>query len=333
MNANRGFLLGLIAVLGAFAALLVLPFLQFLLLAILLVYILNPVHRRYLAPWIGETKSAFTLITLTSLLVLLPLFFLFQSVFGQAQALYRAIRDGDVTVALVEDTVENAVGVRLDLESIFGNAPQELGSTAFSEALGLFDLVTHVVIGFGITVFLLYYLLKDGAEFVAWLKDVVPLPPDVQDELFEEIDNVMWAVLAGHVFVAAVQGGIAGVGLFVTGIPNALFWTVVMMVLALLPVVGAFLVWGPAAVFLLSNGDAAAAVGLTVYGTIVVGITDDYLRPVVVDRRANLNPAVILFGIVGGVYVIGAMGIFFGPVLLGALKATIDVFDEQYNRF
>jgi len=141
----------------------------------------------------------------------------------------------------------------------------------------------------------------------------------------------MWAVIAGHVFVAAIQGGVAGIGLFVTGIPNALFWTVVMMVLALLPVVGAPLVWGPAALYLLGQGDTAAAVGLAVYGTFVVGITDDYLRPVVVDRRANLNPAVILFGIVGGVYVMGAMGIFFGPVVLGALKATIDVFDERYD--
>jgi predicted PurR-regulated permease PerM len=331
MDVSRGFLLGLIAVLGVFSALLVLPFLQFLLLAILLVYMLNPIHQRYLVPRIGEAKSAFVLVALTSLLILLPLFVVLQSVFGQAQALYRAIRDGDVTVGLVEDTLENAVGIQVDLRSVFGKAPQELGSTAFSEALGLFDLVTHVLIGLGLTIFLLYYLLKDGDALVDWIRDVTPLPQDVQEDLFREIDNVMWAVLAGHVFIAVVQGGIAGLGLFVTGIPNALFWTAVMMVLALLPIVGAPLIWGPAALYLAGRGDVTAAIGLTVYGTFVVGITDDYLRPIVVDRRANLNPSVIIFGLIGGVYVMGAMGIFFGPVLLGALKATIDVFDEKYH--
>ncbi|NHN47016.1 AI-2E family transporter [Halostella sp. JP-L12] len=330
MDTSRGFLIALVLALGGIAAMLAMPFLQFLLLAILLVYVLYPVQKR-LAPRIGPGYSAFVLVTLTSLLVLLPLFLVFRSVFDQAQTLYAAIRDGEVTVALVEDTLENALGVRPDLKSMFGNAPQELGSTAFDEALGIFDLVTHVLIGLGITAFLLYYFLKDGDAFVDWLRDVIPLPDDVVTELFDEFDNVMWAVIAGHVFVAAIQGGIAGIGLFVTGIPNALFWTVVMMVLALLPIVGAPLVWGPAALYLLGQGDTAAAVGLTIYGTIVVGVTDDYLRPVVVDRRANLNPAVILFGIIGGVYVLGAMGIFFGPVVLGVLKATIDVFDEKYE--
>ncbi|PSQ26772.1 AI-2E family transporter [Halobacteriales archaeon QS_9_68_17] len=330
MDTSRAFLLGLIAVLGVVALMLAMPFLQFLLLAVLLVYVLYPVQER-LAPRIGSGYSAFALVTLTSLLVLLPLFLVFRSVFGQAQTLYTALRDGEVTVGLVEDTLANAVGVELDLRSVFGSVPEDIGSTALDEALNLFDLVTHVLIGLGITAFLLYYFLKDGDALVDWTRDVIPLPPDVVADLFEEIDNVMWAVIAGHVFVAAIQGGVAGIGLFVTGIPNALFWTVVMMVLALLPVVGAPLVWGPAALYLLGQGDTAAAVGLAVYGTFVVGITDDYLRPVVVDRRANLNPAVILFGIVGGVYVMGAMGIFFGPVVLGALKATIDVFDEKYE--
>lgn len=332
MNTSRGFLLLLVGVLVVFSALLVLPFLQYLLLALLLFYVLNPVHARYLEPRVGPAKSAFVLVALTSLLILLPLFLVLRSVFDQARALYTAIREGDVTVALVEDTLRNTAGIDLDLDPLVGNAPQELGSTAFSEALGLFDLFTHTIVGLGITVFLLYYLLKDGAAFADWLREVTPLPPDVIDELFDEIDDVMWAVLAGHVFIAVVQGGIAGIGLFVTGIPNALFWTAVMMVLALLPVVGAFLVWGPAALWLLSTGDAAGAAGLTVYGTIVVGVTDDYLRPIVVDRRANLNPSVIIVGIVGGVYVMGPMGIFFGPVLLGALKATVDVFAAEYDR-
>ena len=330
MDTSRGFLLALIGIFGVVGMMLAMPFLQFLLLAILFVYILYPVQAR-LAPRIGPGYSAFVLVTLTSLLVLLPLFLVFRSVFGQAQALYTAIRDGEVTVGLVEDTLENAVGVEVDLRSMFGSVPEDVGSTALDEALNLFDLFTHVLIGLGITAFLLYYFLKDGDALVDWIRDVVPLPPDVVDDLFEEFDNVMWAVIAGHVFVAAIQGGIAGIGLFVTGIPNALFWTVVMMVLALLPIVGAPLVWGPAALYLLGQGDTAAAVGLTIYGTIVVGITDDYLRPVVVDRRANLNPAVILFGIIGGVYVMGAMGIFFGPVVLGVLKETIDVFDEKYE--
>lgn len=331
MNPSRGLLLALVAAFGVLAALLVLPFLQFVLLAVLLVYVLYPLHRR-LAPRIGDGPSAAALVTLTLLLVLVPAALVLRSVLTQARMLYDAVREGDLTVGFVEDLLADALGVRVDLESAVGAAPSDIGSAALENALSVFDLVTHVVVGLGVTLFLLYYFLKDGEAFVAWLRDVTPLPPRVVDDLFAEVDSIMWAVLAGHVFVAAVQGGIAGIGLFVTGIPNALFWTVVMMVLALLPVVGAFLVWGPAALYLFANGATVPAVALAVYGTIVVGVTDDYLRPVIVDRRADVNPSVILLGIVGGLYLFGTMGIFFGPVVLAVLKATIDVFAAEYGR-
>ncbi|WP_135821363.1 AI-2E family transporter [Halostella litorea] len=331
MNASRGFLLALVAALGVLAALLVFPFLQFVLLAALLVYVLYPLHRR-LAPRVGDGPSAAALVTLTLVLILVPAALVLRSVLDQARMLYEAVREGDLTVAFAEDVLADAVGVRVDLASAVGAVPTEVGSAVLENALSVFDLVTHVVVGLGVTLFLLYYFLKDGAAFVAWLREVTPLPPRVVDDLFAATDSIMWAVLAGHVFVAAVQGGMAGVGLFLTGIPNALFWTVVMMVLALLPVVGAFLVWGPAALYLFANGETVPAAALAVYGTVVVGITDDYLRPVVVDRRADVNPSVILLGIVGGLYVFGTMGIFFGPVVLALLKAAVDVFAAEYGR-
>ena len=101
---------------------------------------------------------------------------------------------------------------------------------------------------------LLYYFLKDGDRFVRWLRRTTPLPDRVQDELYGEIDAITGAVLVGHVLVAVVQGALAGFGLFATGVPNATFWTAVMVVLALLPVVGSFLVWGPAVVYLVTGG-------------------------------------------------------------------------------
>jgi predicted PurR-regulated permease PerM len=124
---------------------------------------------------------------------------------------------------------------------------------------------------------------------------------------------------------------LAGIGLVVAGVPNALLWTVVMVVLSLLPIVGSFLVWGPAAVYLFVVGRPVAAALLALYGTVIVGVSDDYLRPIVVDRYAHVNPSVIILGVVGGIYVMGFMGIFFGPIIIGALRATLDVFREQYG--
>ncbi len=89
---------------------------------------------------------------------------------------------------------------------------------------------------------------------------------------------------------------------------------------------------GPAVLYLFATGEPLLAVALAVYSAIVVGVADDYLRPIVVDRYADLSPAIIILGVLGGIYAFGIMGLFFGPVVIGALIATIDVIDEHYWR-
>jgi predicted PurR-regulated permease PerM len=219
-------------------------------------------------------------------------------------------------------------GRSVDISSVLESAASGI---QVDSVLSVFGAVTHIFIGVGLTIFLLYYFLKDRDEFMGWLYQTVPLANSVQERLYEEIDHILKAVLVGHVFVAFVQGLLAGIGLMVAGIPNATFWTIVMVVLSLLPVVGSFLVWGPAVIYLLLNGQTGLAVGLFLWGAIVVGVSDDYLRPVVVDRYAQVNPSVIIIGVIGGLYVLGFMGIFFGPVIIGTLRATLDVYSEEFD--
>jgi predicted PurR-regulated permease PerM len=193
----------------------------------------------------------------------------------------------------------------------------------------VFGTITFHLLGIALALFLVYYLLKDGDELLDWLAKTIPLPAAQRRELYTEIDGVMWGVVFGHVFVGIVQGVVAGVGLFVTGVPNPVFWTAVMVVLAMVPLVGTIPVWGGAVVYLYLIDEPGFAAGLFIYSVVVVGLTDDYLRPFAVDRYANLNPAVILLGVLGGAYTFGVLGLFFGPVILGALKATLSVLAEE----
>ncbi|MEM4781276.1 MAG: AI-2E family transporter, partial [Halalkalicoccus sp.] len=129
-----------------------------------------------------------------------------------------------------------------------------------------------------------------------------------------------------------IEGAIAGLGLFATGIPNAAFWTFVMIVLALLPLIGAFMVWAPAAGYLFVIGEAGSATLLFAYGIVVVSMIDNYARPILIDREAQLNPGVILVGVFGGVYALGFVGLFVGPIALGVLAAALVTFAEEYDR-
>jgi predicted PurR-regulated permease PerM len=316
-----------------FTALLVLPFLQFFLLAVLLAYPLQPIQRR-LASLTNPLVSAATLVTTTVLIIVIPSLFVLRRIVLEASDLIERTREGDIPVAFddVETRIEEVIERDIDIESLLQTIAEQADVSAVDSILGLFETVSHVLIGLGLTVFLLYYFLKDGRKFDRWLHATVPLPERVQRELHDAFEDVMSAVLITHVFIAVVQGVVAGIGLFAVGIPSAIFWTFIMVVLAIIPIIGSFVVWGPAVVYLVTLDEMFAAVFLFVYGAIVVGLTDDYLRPLVIERytQTQLNPAIILVGVLGGVFVFGVMGIFFGPIVVGALKATLDVYRKEY---
>ncbi|WP_254862333.1 AI-2E family transporter [Halovivax gelatinilyticus] len=324
-------LLALAGVFAVLSLLLVLPFLQYVLLAVLLAYVLAPLQRR-LEGRLSPTIAAGSLVALAVVAFVVPFAIALAVIAEDAVTLAQDVDADTLQLGELESVIADVTGYEVDITEEVSGLGQEAGTFLAEQATTYFAMATHAIIGLGLTLFLLYYLLKDGDSLVSWIREHTPVPSEFQDRLFSEIDDVMRAVLIGHVLIAFVEGLIAGIGLFATGIPNAAFWTVVMMILALIPLVGAFLVWGPAVGYLLLTGEPVLAGALFVYSAIVVGVSDDYLRPLVVDRYAQINPAVIILGVIGGVYAFGVMGLFFGPVVLGALIATVSVLDEYWER-
>ena len=326
MDSAKSVFLFVFVVLLVLTVALVLPFLNFFLLAVLLTVVFLPIQKR-LENRIGPGESAAVIVLVASITVVLPFVYLVHRTASDAVALFQDINEGNVTLAPLEERILDVTGRSVDLSSSLQAAAADVQADSIVSVLGV---VTHTLLAVGLTLFLLYYFLKDREKFFEWLHARMPLADDTQTEYYEKLDHITKAVLFGHVLVALAQGVLAGIGLVVTGIPNATFWTVVMTVLSLLPVVGSFLVWGPAVGFLFLNGQTAFAVGLFLWGAIVVGVSDDYLRPIVVDRYAKVNPSVIIIGVLGGIYVFGFMGIFVGPVVIGMLRVTVDVFAEEF---
>lgn len=328
MDEDRLLLGGLIGLLGILTALLVLPYLQFLLGAILIAYILAPLQRR-LAPHIGRSLAAASLVIVATVAIVLPFVVIVAIMAGEIPTLVEQVQAADL--AVVEDPVADYTGYELDLEEQFADSAEAVGRTLLGGAFEALGTLVSVLVGLGLALFLLFFLVRDGHRLVGWISTVTPLADEVTSTLLERIDAITRAVLAGHVLVALIQGGIAGLGLAVTGVPNALFWTVVMMILALIPLIGTFAVWAPASAWLVSIGDVGFGIGLFLYGLIVVGISDEYLRPVIVDRYAAVNPGVIILGVIGGLSAYGVMGLFVGPIIIGILKEAIEVYHEHYG--
>ncbi|WP_336037578.1 AI-2E family transporter [Halobacterium yunchengense] len=331
MNHSKGFLLALVLALLGLSALLVEPFVQYVLGAVLLAYVLYPLQVR-LEAHTSPMVAASLLVSLATAGLVVPFGFVLVTIVERADDVLRRLSFDSAAVESAERRVLELTGLEVDVGDQLAETGREFGRVVVERSVDVVGTLAFHLLGVVLALFLLYYLLKDGADLHRWLRETTPLPADTQRALADEIDDVMWGVVFGHVSVGVVQGVVAGLGFFVAGVPNAPFWTAVMVVMAMVPLVGTIPIWGGAVVHLYLVDEPALAAGLFVYSVVVVGLTDDYLRPFAVDRYAKLNPAVVLLGILGGSYAFGVMGLFFGPVLLGALRATLGVLAEYWNR-
>lgn len=328
MNREQAFLLFLVAATAVASFYVLLPFLNYVLGALLLGYVLRPVHTR-LVPYLGKRPAAITVISGAAVAIVLPLVYIGWVVYRDIQDL--ADGETDLDLPAVEAELESLTGQEVDLAGATGDFGTLLGEFLYGNAPEIVSTLTTVLLGLTLILFLVYYVLLDGPAFVQWSVSTAPLDDAVAHEIVARMDRMTWGVVAGHIFVAIVQGIIGGIGLWIAGIPSAAFWTTVMIITALLPVIGAFLVWGPATGYLLAIGEPRMAAFLLVWGLIPVSLTDNYLRSFVIDQSADVNPGVILVGVVGGIYSLGAVGLFVGPLVIGLFAAMIRAFDAHYD--
>lgn len=329
MNVSKGFYLLLVTISAVLTLAIVWPFLQYVLLAVLLAYVLYPLQKR-LEPRVGPSFSSASLVVGATLSIIVPFAAMIGLIATDVVRFAQSLENGGPGIDRLETTISERTGQDVNIAETATNGARSAAEGLLGGAPDALSGLIHAVVGIGLAAFLLYFLLRDGDRLFTWVREIVPLPREVQTTLFEELDRLTWAVLVGHVAVAIIQGVLAGLGLFATGIPNVVFWTFVMILLSLIPLIGSFAVWAPAAVWLAATGSAVAAVALAVYGTIVVGASDEFLRPLIVGR-ADVNPSIIIVGVIGGMYLMGFMGLFFGPVIVGACKVILETFDDHYD--
>jgi len=143
--------------------------------------------------------------------------------------------------------------------------------------------------------------------------------------------TITQAVLYGQVLTAVIQGGLGGLALLVFGVQNALFWGAIMIITAFLPLLGTPVIWVPAGVGLILDGEVTRGILLLVFGATVVMNIDNFLRPKLVSSRTNVHPVLILIGVLGGLRVFGFIGMLIGPLILAILVALIKFYEQNYK--
>jgi predicted PurR-regulated permease PerM len=200
-------------------------------------------------------------------------------------------------------------------------------ANAIGQAAGFLG---RLFIAVTIILFVVYYVLTDGERLVTYLKRALPLPDSQVTRMLHEAHSALRAVFFGQIVTSLIQGVLGGIGFLIAGVPGAIIWAAVMAILSLLPVVGAFLVWIPAALYLLVTGDIWQGVFLTAWGFILVSQVDNFVRPKLIGDRADIHPLFVLVGVLGGVAAWGFIGLFLGPLLVGITISVLRVWEAEY---
>jgi predicted PurR-regulated permease PerM len=207
-----------------------------------------------------------------------------------------------------------------------GRIVAAIGASAF----GLVGTATRLSLNLTISFFGLYYVMKHPGDVWLDARPYIPFSDTNTEKLGRRFRDVTVSTVIGTGVVAAMQGALLGIAFGIAGLPNALFWSVVTMALAILPVVGSGMVWGPAAVILIMQNRAVAGVALIVWGILVVGSVDNFIRPLIYRRFSEIHPLITLIGAIGGVSEFGLLGLLIGPLALSYLFELIRMYREEY---
>ncbi len=214
---------------------------------------------------------------------------------------------------------------RVTLEAVreIGNRVTVAGATMVRE---FFVLLFQLVI----LLLALFFFLRDGPSMIKRLLDLVPMENDSKTLVLQGLDRTLVAMVRGILVTAAAQGALTGVGLALFGVPYPVVLGFAATFLAVVPFLGAALVWVPAVVYLFLGDHTVAGIGLTLWGLLAVGLIDNVLRPMVVSEHAQLPITLLFLGVLGGFQVYGLVGGLLSPLLIASVFAFARIYRERY---
>ncbi len=319
------------------------PFYGALFWAAVIAILFEPLYRQLL---IGMRQrrnlAALTALLLFLVIVIFPLALVTAVLAREANAIYQQIHSGKLDYGAYFQQVINALPPwmtslldRFDMGDIASvqkklSAAMMQGSQLLAtQALNVGQNTFEFIVSFGIMLYVTYFLLRDGRDLMARIRQAIPLSTDTKRYLFNKFTTVIRATVKGNIVVAIVQGALGGLMFWFLGIQAPLLWGVVMAFLSLLPAVGTAMVWGPVAIYFLFTGAIMQGVILMAFGVLVIGLVDNVLRPILVGKDTQMPDYVVLVSTLGGMALFGLHGFVIGPVIAALFIATWDLFSSE----
>jgi len=276
-----------------------------------LAYLFYPVYKKLREKTNSEVLSASIIILIIVVLSFVPLLFIIQSLFNDVLSIYNQISN---------NVIENSF-----LQNIMVNSLSYAKSALTSFIVSLPNKLIHLFV----LLFGLYYFLIDGEIIIKKIKEFLPLSKKRKELIFDEFQNVIYAVVYGLILTAILEGIAAVIGFYIFGVNSAVFWGLLIFISGIIPFFGSSMIWVPLGLWKILNFDYFNGIGILIYGFVVISGIEIILKPKVISGKAKMHPLVTLLGAFGGLSVFGFFGIILGPLILNMGITLIKLWKEE----
>jgi len=292
----------------------------------LLAYIFYPLYKKTLSLVKEKNISSLIICFLLLVIIAVPAWFLMPMLARQMFEIYLFLQKADFAASIMNLFSGD---FSPDFYALINNFVNKIATSLLNESTSFILNFQTILLHAAVIFFVLFFSLRDGEQLCDYVKSLSPLSPETEELFFKKFKDVTNSVLFGQIIVGLIQGITAGFGYLIFGVSNTLSLTIITIFFGMIPVVGPAIVWVPVDIFLLVQGKTGSAIGLFIYGILIVSTIDNIVRPLIVSQKTKTNSGIILIGMIGGLFVFGVLGLIIGPLILAYSLLILDFYRNK----
>ena len=283
---------------------------------LILAYAFFPIYKRLVKRVKSKNLSATFVSIIAIIVILLPLYFLTPLMINQVFGLFQAAQKIDfknIIMVLFSSAPETFI---VQMTAVLNNIISKVTAAVLTALTNLLLEFPTLLLNFIIIAFVFFFTLRDSDKLGEFVSALSPLNKVQEKKLVQQFKDVTNSVVYGQIAAGLMQGLVAGIGLFIFGVPKALVLTVLAVILSIIPLIGPSAIWIPATIYVFLQGNTPRSIVYLLYNLFLVSYIDNILRVYIVTKRTRLSQVLVLVGMIGGLYIFGILGLILGPLLL-----------------
>ncbi len=300
-----------------------------MIIGFLFAYVFHPFYNKINKKIKKPNATTWALMLLILVLFAVPLLYFTPMIVKQTFTIYGTLQEIDIAgtiqdtfPALLNDQMTHSI--RLNVNNVLAKAV----SSFMTQFTNLLVNLPNIILQTFVFLFTFFFALRDADKLSEYFSKLSPFSKATDKKFKNEFRGITNSIMIGQVFIGIIQGLALGLGFLILGVPNVLTLTFLTMVIGIIPVLGAWLVWFPTAIYLFVSGEITAAIILALYGGLFVSNIDNFLRPYLLSKSSRLPISIGLIGTIGGLYFIGIAGLILGPLILAYALIIIEFYKE-----